>query len=165
MNSIDINEVDKSQFKCYKFPDGSIYFGEVAYLDESENFVHDLDKYNDDMMKKLKLLRHGLGVQLFGVTDNSSICRYEGYWEKDKKNGQGICFFPDKSIYDGTFVDDLFDGYGKFSWSNNDIYIGEWKDGRMDGEGEFKHNDGHILKGKFRNNYHFDVKYFLKFKF
>ena len=109
------------------------------------------------MMKKLKLARHGLGVQLFGVNETSWLCRFEGYLDRGWKHGQGNCFFPDKSIYDGTFSNDLFEGYGKFSLGNNEIYIGEWKDIKMEGEGEFKHNDGHILKGKFKKNYFFDV--------
>jgi hypothetical protein len=158
MNSIDISEFDKTNFKCYKYPDGSIYYGEVVYVDEQDNLVTNTENYNEDMMKKLKLQRHGLGVQLFGVNETTSLCRYEGYWDRDKKHGQGNCFFPDKSIYDGNFVNDLFEGFGKFSWANNDIYIGEWKDGKMDGEGEFKHNAGHVLKGKFKRNYFFDVK-------
>jgi hypothetical protein len=157
MNIIDINEIDKTDFKCFKFPDGSIYYGQTEYLDEFNNIIKNLETYNEEAQKKLKMVRHGVGVQLFGVTENSSLCRYEGEWSKDKKNGRGICYYPDRSTYEGFFVNDLFEGYGKFYWPTNDIYIGEWKAGRMEGEGEFKHNDGHILKGRFKNNYFFDV--------
>jgi hypothetical protein len=159
-NSIDINEIDKSLFKCYKFPDGSIYYGEVGLVDPITHTVlleKDLDQITEEKIKTMKLVRHGIGVQLFYVTDNNSLCRYEGEWVKDKKNGRGICYFPDKSVYEGSFVNDLFEGYGKYSWPHNDIYIGQWKADRMEGDGEFKHSDGHISKGPFKNNYFFDV--------
>ena len=36
-NSIDISEVSKAKFKCFKFDDSSIYYGETEYVDESKN--------------------------------------------------------------------------------------------------------------------------------
>jgi len=162
---IDISEIDKSKFKCYKFPDSSIYYGEVVHTDDG-NIVseNDLSMYNKEGMQRLKLMRHGVGVQLFDVSDTTCLCRYEGEWTKDKKNGKGICYYSDKSSYEGNFVNDLFEGNGKFIWPNNDIYIGMWKTGRMEGDGEFKHSDGHILRGSFRNNYYFDVNSYLYFR-
>lgn len=32
-------KVDKTKFKCYKFPDNSIYFGEVCYENSAGNSV------------------------------------------------------------------------------------------------------------------------------
>ncbi len=76
---------------------------------------------------------------------------------KNKKHGRGICYYSDKSVYEGYFVSDLFEGSnGKFVWANGDVYFGDWKNGKMDGEGMFTHHDGHFLKGKFKNNYHYD---------
>ncbi len=162
MKTIDINQVDKKHFKCYKFDDESVYYGEIGYLDEFNNLVTEVEKYNDEMLKHLKLVRHGKGVALYGVTEtNSFSSRYEGNWSKDKKTGQGICYYPDKSVYEGNFVNNLFDGYGIFTWPNNDTYTGEWRNGKMEGEGEFKHTDGHCLKGKFTNNYYLDVLIFI----
>lgn len=34
MSSFDINSVDKSNFVCLQGKDSSVYFGEIAYLDE-----------------------------------------------------------------------------------------------------------------------------------
>ena len=109
------------------------------------------------MIKKLKVIRHGSGVQIFGVNDTNYLYKYEGEWVKDKKQGKGIFYFSDKSIFEGNFMNDTFHGYGKFTFPSNDVYIGEWKEGKMDGEGEFKHHDGHVLKGLFKNNYYLDV--------
>ena len=159
---IDISEVDKTKFKCYKFEEGSLYYGETEYVDEHKNNsivnillkkVADINEYNEDMIKKLKMVRHGSGVQIFGANENN----FEGEWLKDKKHGKGIFYFSDKSIYEGNFLEDSFHGYGKFTFPLMDVYIGEWKEGRMEGEGEFKHHDGHVLKGLFKNNYYLDV--------
>lgn len=154
---VDLSEIDKKTWKCYKFDDNSVFYGSTGYVDETNTLIKDLDNYNDEMINKLKIVRHGIGIQLFGINDEDCLCRYEGEWQKDKKHGQGICYFPDKSVYEGSFSGDVFDGYGKYTWNNGDVYIGDWVNGQMEGEGEFKHNDGHILKGKFKNNYYLDV--------
>jgi hypothetical protein len=158
--SIDISEIDKANLKCFKFDDGSVFFGEIAYVDHLNNLVLDRNKLSEDEIKKLKKVRHGVGVQLWGVDDTTCICKYEGQWYKDKKHGKGKCQFSDNSSYEGDFVNDAFEGHGTFLWPNEDVYIGEWSNGRMDGKGEFRHNDGHVLNdGIFKNNYYFDVNF------
>ena len=92
-----------------------------------------------------KKTRHGLGIQIFGLSSDSLICKYEGSWERDKKHGQGVCYYPDKSMYQGTFNHDIKDGYGKFTWSNGDVYDGNWKDDRMEGGGKFTHHGVNTL--------------------
>lgn len=156
MLGVDISEVSKVSFKAYTFKDDSIYYGETAHLDEDGNIIIDIEKVSDEKLRTLKLIRHGFGVQLYGVDKLNCLCKYEGQWFKDIRTGKGICYFSDKSTYEGSLLNNLFHGFGKFTWANNDIYIGEWKQGKMEGEGEFKHNDGHILKGYFRNNYYLD---------
>jgi len=42
MSIIDISEKDKINFKCFKFNDGSIYYGEVGWLDQLNNIVKTL---------------------------------------------------------------------------------------------------------------------------
>ena len=44
MSIIDISESDKTKFKCYKFDDGSLYYGETEYVDENKQGVI---KWND----------------------------------------------------------------------------------------------------------------------
>ena len=156
MFGVDISEIAKNNFKSYNFKDDSIYYGEVQHIDDEGNIIQDIEKISDEKLRLLKLVRHGYGVQLYGVKDNNCLCKYEGQWMKDIKQGKGICYFSDKSIYEGSLINSLFHGLGKFTWPNNDIYIGEWNKGKMEGEGEFKHNDGHILKGQFKNNYFLD---------
>ena len=157
MKTVDINSIDKKNFKCYKFHnDKSFYYGEVAYLDEMNNIIEE-NILTEDMKIKLRLVRNGMGVMMYNVIDQNCESRYEGNWFKDRKTGLGKYYYSDHSIYEGNFHNDLYEGYGCFTWPNNDMYLGEWKLGKFDGEGEFRHNDGHILKGKFTNNYFLDV--------
>ena len=38
-NTVDISDSDKTNFRCYKLHDNSVYYGEIAYLDEFNNIV------------------------------------------------------------------------------------------------------------------------------
>lgn len=153
----DFTELDKSNFSCYRFENGDIYYGEVGYMNPEKKLVSDPKDLEDEEIKPtLKLVRHGNGIQLFGINELKTECKYEGQWNLDKKEGRGTAHFKDGSIYEGDFINDLFDGIGKFIWRVGHVYIGGWKKGRMEGEGEFKHQDGHILRGTFINNYMFD---------
>lgn len=153
----DFTEIDKTNFKCFRFPDNSIYYGEVIYLTPDNTQISDPNQITDEEVKaELKLVRHGMGAQFFGVESVKATCQYEGEWNLDKKHGKGTAHFQDGSSYEGEFKDDKFWGIGKFIWKAGHVYIGTWKDGRMEGEGEFKHQDGHILRGFFVNNYMLD---------
>ena len=163
----DFTELDKSKFKCFKFPNGNIYYGETATINEKNELVTDKDREKTQTQEQItqnqnaeeepvhtyKEVRHGNGVQLYEVDDVKCKCKYEGTWYMDKKHGRGVAHFPDGSSYEGDFKDDKFEGVGKFIWKNGHVYIGNWKDGKMNGIGEFKHRDGHILQGQYINNY------------
>lgn len=165
MNIFDLSEKDKINFKCYKFNDNSVYYGEVGWVDHLNNIVKTkqnkiqvkTDDFSREMFKTLRCVRHGEGVQIFEVNENNFLCKYEGEWQKDKKHGRGNCYYSDKSYYEGYFINDVFEGSNcKYTWANGDSYLGDWKNGKMEGEGNFIHHDGHNLKGKFKNNYYFD---------
>ena len=161
----DYTELDKSKFKCFKFPNGNIYYGETATINEKNELVTEKDREKtqtqeggttqgeEEPVHTYKEVRHGNGVQLYEVDDLKCKCKYEGTWYMDKKHGRGVAHFPDGSSYEGDFKDDKFDGVGKFIWKNGHVYIGSWKEGKMNGIGEFKHRDGHILQGQYINNY------------
>jgi hypothetical protein len=153
----DFVDEDKTNFKCFKFPNGNIYYGEIAYVNDKNEIIPDPEAITDEEEKaKIKLVRHGIGCQLYGIDDVKCDCKYEGSWEFDKKKGKGCAHFQDGSIYQGEFTNDLFEGMGKFVWKAGHVYIGNWKKGKMEGIGEFKHKDGHILHGEFINNYMLD---------
>ena len=142
----DFTEIDKSKFKCFKFPNGNIYYGETAIINEKNELVTDKEKAQsqeqpaqgeEEQNHTYKEVRHGNGVQLYEVDDLKCKCKYEGTWYMDKKHGRGVAHFPDGSSYEGDFKDDKFEGVGKFIWKNGHVYIGSWQDGKMNGIGEF----------------------------
>lgn len=154
----DFAELDKTNFKSYKFPNNNIYYGETVYISSKTlSIIPNPEEIEDEEEKQyVKLVRHGNGVQLYNVQDTKCDCKYEGSWELDKKKGRGSAYFPDGSIYQGEFDNDLFEGVGKFVWKAGHVYIGNWRKGKMEGTGEFKHKDGHILHGQFINGYMLD---------
>jgi len=153
--NLDFKEVDKSNFKCFTMPDGSVYFGELEYMNEKTNeLVYNFDELTEEQKQDVKVVRHGNGVQLFTRTEGGVQPKYAGQWDRDRKNGEGQCTYEDGSEYRGHFTNDKFDGYGSFTWAPavGHQYEGYWKDGKMEGGGEFRHKSGHKLKGIFKNN-------------
>ena len=88
-----------------------------------------------------KRVRHGVGVQIFPSPEGGFLYKYEGNWDRDRKNGEGRCYFSDKSCYLGQMKYDVMDGYGQHTWENGNIYQGNWKNGRFEGGGKFVHHD------------------------
>ncbi len=87
---IDLKTLDKSDFKCFRMDNGSVYYGEVEYLNTETNTIvrglmqsHNYEELDEEAKAKHRRVRHGKGVQLFGTTEESVICKYEGRWEKD----------------------------------------------------------------------------------
>lgn len=37
--SFNIEDINKQNFVCFKFPDESIYFGEIAFMDKDSNIL------------------------------------------------------------------------------------------------------------------------------
>lgn len=104
---------------------------------------HEVSEENKELIPAnlYKRVRHGVGVQLFLNSDGSVLCKYEGFWDRDRKHGEGRCYFPDKSSYFGQMKYDVMDGYGQYTWANGSMYQGNWKNGRFEGGGKFIHQD------------------------
>lgn len=69
--------MDQNSWVCYKFEDGSYYYGEVGYLDES-GVVHPPDNAEMASNPKAKLVKHGFGIYIYQPEENEN-CRYEVY--------------------------------------------------------------------------------------
>lgn len=91
---------------------------------------------------------------MFGGTDDNVLCKYEGEWDRDKRSGEGLCLFPDKSMYMGAFYKNLREGDGKLIWPNGDSYEGSWKTERMNGSGTFTQSSGGVLSGNYKDNFY-----------
>lgn len=97
--------------------------------------------------RKIVLLDKNEGENIEKLANPGFLCKYEGWWDRDRKNGEGKCFFPDGSCYLGEMKGDVMDGYGQFLWANGDSYHGNWKNGRFEGGGKFVHRDvTHLFK-------------------
>ncbi len=161
-------EETKSNFISYndsrvmfKFPDNSIYFGTIAYLDGNGTIITNIEELPIDQREKSRVVRHGNGVQLFGFdeTTGNYTYKYEGAWIKDRKNGHGKIEFSDGDMYEGNFLNDKFDGeVGEYQWKSKYKYKGQWRDGKMEGIGTFTNRDGAEYTGKFKSNYYIDEK-------
>ena len=143
---------DKTHWKCFQMTDLSVYYGEVGYIGPTGQLLGGAEA-SAEFQQTARAVRHGFGVQLFGTTSNSVLCKYEGQWSNDRKHGTGTCTYPDGAVYSGAFHQDLRTGFGKFVWSNGNTYEGNWKEDRMEGTGTFRYVSGQLLKGFFRNNY------------
>lgn len=153
---------DISKFKAYRFAhDGSIYYGEVAYLNQKTGHLS-LSQETDEHWK---MVRHGYGLQMYSGSRNEDgvMTKYEGYWDRDKKHGEGaVATFKDGSTYHGSFKKDKLEGMGKFEWAVGHVYEGPWKDSQMDGiNGVFVNANGREMKGTFKRNFYLQDKTFI----
>jgi hypothetical protein len=46
--------------------------------------------------------------------------KYEGWWLKGKRSGQGTCTFPDGRKYSGAWADGKMHGVGSMTFSNGE---------------------------------------------
>ena len=86
----------------------------------------------------LKKVRHGFGVQIYETEEDDQCKKYEGQWEKDKRQGFGYCLYANGSNYTGYFKNDLREGHGKMVWEEGWEYDGVWREGRLFGKGNFR---------------------------
>lgn len=105
---------------------------------------------------KAQLVKHGYGIYIYTTDSGQAKSKYEGYWEKDKKNKTGKLIYEDGSVYNGGWKDDLRNDSGKMTWANGISYEGGWRRDRFEGAGIFKRKDGKQIKGMFRANYFID---------
>ena len=91
-----------------------------------------------------KFVKNGKGI----YTSETEI--YEGNWNDDKKDGEGLLKFKEGIIYKGSFKNDKLNGKGEMKWPNNTYYVGEFSNNLFDGNGYLKGSNGNTYKGNFR---------------
>jgi hypothetical protein len=77
----------------------------------------------------------------------------------DCHNGEGIYFYEDGSMYEGTFFNGLTNGFGEWCLPNGDKYVGGFKNNFQHGSGIVYHVDGDETMGEWINGEYFGVKY------
>ena len=55
---------------------------------------------------------------------------YSGDFKENSRNGVGVYYLPDGSVYNGTWRENQPHGRGLMTWPDHSVYDGEWKDGR-----------------------------------
>ena len=102
----DFTELDKSKFKCFKFPNGNIYYGETATINEKNELVTDKDREKTQTQEQItqnqnaeeepvhtyKEVRHGNGVQLYEVDDVKWISKMISLKEWENSYGKMAMF-------------------------------------------------------------------------
>lgn len=86
--------IDTSKFECFRSKvDGSMYYGQLCYVDKSTNAV--LNEVEVSKLSASQLtegynrIRHGYGLQIYNGQRNSDgiLTKYEGLWQMNKKHG------------------------------------------------------------------------------
>ena len=93
-----------------------------------------------------KWQREGYGVLY--LADNSI---YEGFFRDNKMEGRGRLYSNDGYAYDGEFKDNMFNGFGKLISLDGVVYRGTWKNDKQNGYGEETYIDGSSYAGCFIN--------------
>jgi len=118
--------------------------------------IHPKDSLEMSTNPKAQLVKHGFGIYIYCKKEGSKTGRYEGQWERDRKNKVGKIYYEDGSVYTGGWKDNQRSDSGSMIWTDGSSYEGSWRRDRFEGSGHFKRNDGIELKGIFRCNYFID---------
>lgn len=112
--------------------------------------------------------RHGYGT----LKDRSGGVIYQGFWENNKYNGNGILFNAnapqsmsqtlnhmdlsdmDKywKKYDGIFREGFKEGQGIMYFCNSEKYLGQFFRDHIHGEGIYIKNNAQVIKGYWQYN-------------
>lgn len=81
---------------------------------------------------------HGYGVLIaYDDTWQTELSRYEGYWERGERSGQGKQYRNGRLVYQGEYLNDVYDGQGCYVDDEGKIYRGQWKQNQLHGYAEF----------------------------
>mmetsp|Transcript_2151 Transcript_2151/g.3532 ORF Transcript_2151/g.3532 Transcript_2151/m.3532 type:complete len:362 (-) Transcript_2151:23-1108(-) len=149
-----------------KFPDGSVYNGEikggVAHGAGKLSLV-DGSCYDGEWLQGEKC---GKGKEIWpdgteyegdfvqgcrcgkGVYKSRTGMVYTGLFQEDKMEGEGICHFSDGRMYVGQWHQGHIDGQGRMSWPNGSEYVGCYLQDLKHGEGTFTWPDGRQYRGQ-----------------
>ena len=81
---------------------------------------------------------------------------YEGNWENDTMNGEGVYSFSSGASYSGSFKDGEFEGKGEYKWVDGAVYSGDWHQNKMHGTGIFIDPEEVRWEGKFHNGKYYN---------
>jgi len=78
---------------------------------------------------------------------------YEGYWNKNLRNGNGKYTWQNGDFYEGKYFNGLRNGFGTYHFSSGEQYIGQWQNDLRHGHGVLLAKNGKVLfKGEWIDN-------------
>ena len=83
---------------------------------------------------------------------NAELPHYEGGIIDGQKEGKGIQYFKDGTIYLGEFKENKWNGEGKLIYQSGLRYIGDFQDGKVNGYGVINYPSGARYEGLFKNS-------------
>jgi hypothetical protein len=87
-----------------------------------------------------------------GAMFYSSEDYYEGEFNGEKREGNGILIYKNGTRYEGVFKANKQNGHGKLIQMDGEVFIGEWRDGKINGNGVRYHSNGDSYSGNYVNN-------------
>lgn len=147
-----INDVEELEVK-----------GGVEEVGVNEYCQRLLKKYKSSRSEELRLKLGRLNIRLDYNTSNSVVTReptlmsdfsiYIGHWGKSgKRDGAGLAYLPDGSIYEGHWMYNMPNGDGRLIFNSCDYYEGQFELGSINGRGRLNRSDGSFYDGEWVNS-------------
>jgi hypothetical protein len=118
------------------------------YILKISNLHKNAIKYKDGCVYKgffnKDWLKEGFGVLYM---PDQSI--YEGFFKTNLMEGRGRVLNADGVLYDGEFANNKANGYGKYMSLEGLTYVGSWKDEKQHGQGDEIFQDGSRYEGEY----------------
>lgn len=112
--------------------------------------------------KKLGFFQYGCGPSTSLLCERPKVRlsngdQYAGQWlianGQNIREGKGVCYYADGSVYQGWWCRDQPHGWGRFiNAKTHSAYQGQWLQGKMHGFGDFLWKNGSKAVGHFRND-------------
>ncbi|MBE6637911.1 MAG: hypothetical protein E7616_00430 [Ruminococcaceae bacterium] len=176
-----LESLQKSGTGRMQLANGDVYEGTFSYdvpWGEGEYRYFNGDVYTGSFYHGKK---SGEGVYTWAEVEGEVQRKYEGGFSNDMRNGYGVYYYANGSVYQGFFLNDLKsdtngtlliknkdgtediyvggfakdvkEGYGEYRWSSGAVYAGDFSGDVMEGQGTYTWPDGiHSYQGTFQNN-------------
>ena len=85
----------------------------IQYNEIITNDWDDFDNFQEELIKNFDLLAN-------------NWVKFQGNFEKDKRNGKGKLILSNGDIFEGNFEQDFIDGYGSYYLKDGGKFEGKW---------------------------------------
>ena len=119
---------------------GILFFDGNYYVDKTIEVMNNLFENPSEILDDLEIFTKNV---LKG--DFSQIKKYEGNFVNNNKEGFGICYYKNGTLYSGEWKNNKYDGNGTFYKKNGKFIEGKWKNGKKNGHMILYDGDSNIL--------------------